>query len=99
VHFNPYFSTTLSVAPFKLFCNNIIKHCHDWIDKFIQSDDAEDLKQCGTLAGVIKNLSLLKLATKEQPKHEPSSVEAQPMDISPTPPASIPSIRTLRKRH
>jgi hypothetical protein len=43
----------------KLFCNSVVKHCHDWIDGFLATDEAEDLQQCGTLAGVIKHLSLL----------------------------------------
>jgi hypothetical protein len=82
-----------------IFCNSIIKHCHDWIDTFIKSEDGGDLKQCGSLAGVMKNLSLLNLATTEQPKHEPSSANAAPMTISPPPPARAPPTRTLRKRH
>jgi hypothetical protein len=41
----------------KTFCNDIIKHCHDWIDSFLNTDAAEDLQQCGSLAGVIKHLS------------------------------------------
>lgn len=87
-----------------IFCTSIIKHCHDWIDAWIKTDDAEDLKQCGTLAGVIRSLPLLKLATQEQPKHMSTPADEQSMDISsppppPPPPTSIPPIRTLRKRH
>jgi hypothetical protein len=39
----------------EMFCNSIVKHCHDWIDHFLQTDAAEGLLQCGTLAGVIKH--------------------------------------------
>jgi len=49
----------------KMFCNSIVRHCHDWIDQFLQTDAAEDLLQCGTLAGVIKHLPLLKAASIE----------------------------------
>jgi transposase len=48
----------------KMFCNSIVKHCHDWMDQFIQSEEAGDLRQCGTLAGVIKSLQLLKLTQR-----------------------------------
>jgi hypothetical protein len=44
----------------KMFCNSIVKHCHDWLDAFIQTEEAGDLRQCGTLAGVIKALPWLK---------------------------------------
>jgi hypothetical protein len=40
----------------KMFCNSIIKHCHDWIDAFLKTESAEDLQQCGSLAGVINPL-------------------------------------------
>ena len=87
----------------KMFCNSIIKHCHDWIDSFLQTDAAEDLKQCGTLAGVIKSLPLLKLA---ESKPAAAADAPQSMDISPSPPPPAPpaasaatSARTLRKRH
>ena len=67
-----------------------------WIDSFLQTDAAEDLKQCGTLAGVIKHLQLLKIA-------EESSNVPSPTPIQPPPPAaaaaSSPPARTLRKRH
>jgi len=46
----------------KMFCNSVVKHCHDWIDRFVGTESAEDLQQCHNLAGVIKNLSLLKAA-------------------------------------
>lgn len=85
-----------------IFCTSIIKHCHDWIDTWLKTDDAEDLKQCRTLAGVIRYLPLLKLATKEQPNHmSTSAADQQTMDISspPPPPIPTPSARTLRKRH
>ena len=80
----------------KMFCNSIVKHCHDWIDQFLQTDAAEDLLQCGTLAGVIKHLPLLKAASAP-------TTAAAPMQIDPSPPASAPAAappaRTLRKRH
>ena len=80
----------------KMFCNSIVKHCHDWIDQFLLTDAAEDLQQCGTLAGVIKSLPLLKAAS-------PCSNTVQPVTIRPPPPADAASVappaRTLRKRH
>jgi hypothetical protein len=84
----------------KMQCNNIVRHCHDWMDKWLQTDEAGDLQQCGSLAGVIKNLSLIKLAgqTKPQP-HD----DAVPMQIDDPPPPGVklaPSpIRSLRPRH
>jgi len=80
----------------KMFCNSIVKHCHDWIDQFLLTDAAEDLQQCGTLAGVIKFLPLLKAASTP-------TTTAPPMQICPplSPPAAavaLPS-RTLRQRH
>jgi len=79
----------------KMFCNSIVKHCHDWIDHFLQTDAAEDLLQCGTLAGVIKYLPLLKAAST-------STAAAAPMQIAPPPAAAAPAIappaRTLRPR-
>lgn len=80
----------------KGFFYNIIKHCHDWIDTFIQSAESEDLQQCRTLAGVVKHISLLKLANKEQSKHQPAA-DAQSIELSPHPHSS--SSRPLRKRH
>jgi hypothetical protein len=83
----------------KMFCNSIIKHCHDWIDSFLQTDAAEDLKQCGTLATVIKSLPLLKLAGSTQ--QQSSTTVLTP--IQPTKPAAAASVappaRNLRKRH
>jgi hypothetical protein len=80
----------------KMFCNSIVKHCHDWIDRFLTTDDAEDLQQCGTLAGVIKHLELLKIA-------EEASNVTSPTQIQPPPPAAAAAssspARTLRKRH
>lgn len=87
----------------KLFCNGIVKHCHDWMDQFLATDAAEDLQQCGTLAGVIKSLPLLKLASAEA--SSPFRT-LQAMEISPPPLAAVPTsapsaspARTLRKRH
>ena len=86
----------------KMFCNSIVKHCHDWIDSFIKTDAAEDLTQCGTLAGVIKHLSLLKEAANTA---SPPCSTAEPMEICPrsrsmhAAASAPPSPRTLRKRH
>src|SRR5580704_12949223 len=84
-----------------IFFNNIIKHCHDWIDSFLQTDAAEDLQQCGTLAGVIKHHKLLKAA-------ETITDNIAHMEISPLPPThpvppssadiSLLPVRTLRPR-
>ena len=83
----------------KMFCNQIVKHCHDWIDRFLATDEAEDLQQCGTLAGVIKHLSLLKAASTEGE----AIMKTQPISIQPPPAAAAVSIvtsaRTLRRRH
>jgi hypothetical protein len=83
------------------FILNIIKHCHDWIDGFLATEEAGDLRQCGTLAGVIKWLPLLKAAGDSRPTLT-GAPTTQPMDISPPPPtpASAPAAcsRTLRKR-
>jgi len=80
----------------KMFCNSIVKHCHDWIDQFLLTDAAEDLQQCGTLAGVIKFLPLLKAASS-------STNAVQPLQICPALPApaaaaAVPT-RNLRQRH
>jgi hypothetical protein len=83
----------------KMYCNGIIKHCHDWIDSFLQTDAAEDLKQCGTLAGVIKSLSLLKLAgSSQQQSSTTASALIQPTASGAAASAASPA-RTLRKRH
>ena len=84
----------------KMFCNSIIKHCHNWIDSFLKTEGAEDLKQCGCLAKVMNNLSLLKIARTDP---LPADQAPIPMDIDPPAP-SIPSpspssLRNLRKRH
>ena len=90
----------------KMFCNSIAKHCHDWMDAFIASEAAEDLKQCGSLAGVIKHLSFLKMSNKTSTTLSPSSNDAVPMQITPPEPSLssfTPSFssssRILRKRH
>jgi hypothetical protein len=87
----------------KMFFNNIIKHCHDWIDSFLTTDAAEDLAQCGSLAGVIKHLSLLKLASSptnitpfapsSAPAASAASAAASSASSSPAP------SRSLRRRH
>ena len=46
-----------SVTP--MLCAKLIAHTHSWMDAFLQSDAAEDLAQCGSLAGVIQHLPLL----------------------------------------
>ena len=83
-----------------MFCNNVVKHCHDWIDGFLQTPEAEDLQQCGTLAGVIKHLPLLKLANQQAP---PGARTVRETEIPPVFPASAASAafpaRSLRRRH
>ena len=80
----------------KMFCNSIVRHCHDWVDAFIASEAAEDLQQCGSLAGVIKHLALLKIANETATT---SSSDAVPMHIIPSEPSLSSSTRILRKRH
>jgi hypothetical protein len=81
------------------FCINIIKHTHDWMDDFIQNGDSTDLQQCGSLAGVIKHLPLLKLANAK-PQTDHSGVA--PMEIDTPAPAAAPpapsNARSLRQR-
>ena len=79
-----------------MFCNNIIKHCHDWIDSFLKTEAAEDLKQCGTLAGVIKHLQLLKIAEKPTNPHSATLIQPPAHAAAASAPSST---RTLRKRH
>jgi hypothetical protein len=87
----------------KIFCNSIVAHCHTWIDSFLQTDAAEDLQQCGSLAGVIKHLPLLKLAgerdgtTAAEAQHAPLSVAAAAR-LATSSPSAAPA-RSLRKRH
>jgi hypothetical protein len=83
----------------KSFCNNVVKHCHDWIDNFLTTEDAGDLQQCGTLAGVIKHLPVLK-AAKDQ-SAAMNNTPFQPSSPPPSPPASssASAIRNLRTRH
>jgi hypothetical protein len=84
----------------KMQCNNIVRHCHNWMDKWLQTDEAGDLQQCGSLAGVIKNLSLIKVATQMQAQQHDDAV---PMQIDDPPsPATAPAsslARSLRPRH
>jgi hypothetical protein len=72
------------------FILSIVKHCHDWMDSFLATEEAGDLRQCGTLAGVIKWLTFLKAAGDSKPA---AADALQPMDISPSPPppASAPA--------
>jgi transposase len=83
----------------KVFCNSIIKHCHDWIDSFIQTEAAEDLRQCGTLAGIIKSLPLLKLAGSTQQQSSTTPLTQTPPPPAPPAAAASSRARTLRKRH
>ena len=83
-----------------MFCNSIVKHCHDWIDSFIPTEAAEDLQQCGTLAGVIKSLPLLKLASDLRSSTANQTPAALSRILLPLPLPSVASpARTLRKRH
>jgi hypothetical protein len=78
------------------FCNNVVKHCHDWMDQFLKTEDAEDLQQGGALAGVMKHLALLKATTNE------SAAMNNPPSQPPIPlPAfcSASANRNLRRRH
>lgn len=83
----------------KMFCNSIVKHCHDWIDGFLQTDAAEDLQQCGTLAGAIKHLSLLKLAGETSSATPPTQIAPPPALLAAASSFAASSARTLRKRH
>jgi DDE superfamily endonuclease len=69
----------------KSFCMSIVAHCHDWIDSFLRTDAAEDLQQCGSIAGVIEHLSLLK-AVPASTITVASIDTTQPMEICPPPP-------------
>jgi hypothetical protein len=83
----------------KMFCNSIIKHCHDWIDSFLQTEAADDLQQCGTLAGVMKHLSLLQAASTVAPEIPPAPPIHIPAPLAPAAAASAAPLRNLRKRH
>ena len=94
----------------KMQCSNMVKHCHDWIDDWLKREEANDLRQCGTLAGVVKHVHLLRIANAESksssssssipsPHHPPSSAHHDsvvPMDIDHS---SSSSSRSLRIRH
>ena len=80
----------------KMFCNSIVKHCHDWIDQFLGTDAAKDLQQCETLAGMIKYHSLLKMV--EANPQRTSSAMIQPFTSTPAA-SAVPPARSLRKRH
>lgn len=82
----------------KMFCNRIVAHCHSWIDSFLHTEAAGDLQQCGTLAGVIKHLPLLKLASRVD-NSTLSSMHAVPPPSAAASAATPSSSRTLRKRH
>ena len=82
-----------------MFCNAVVKHCHDWIDQFLATEAAEDLQQCGSLAGVLKHHELLR--TPEWNSQPPSSTPQAPIQpaVPAVPAARAPPTRTLRKRH
>jgi transposase len=84
----------------KMFCNSIVRHCHDWIDTFIKSEAAEDLQQCGCLAKVMKNLSLLKIASTDPSpaRHAPIPMDID-LPVTVTPVSSPSPARNLRTRH
>jgi transposase len=79
----------------KMLCNSVVKHCHDWIDRFIASEAAEDLQQCGTLAGVIKHLSLLKIANNNAAANPSHLLQPAPAPVMAPMPCST---RALRRR-
>jgi hypothetical protein len=86
----------------KMFCNNIIKHCHDWIDSWLKTDAAGELQQCGSLAGVIKHQTMLRMLSALD-KAATNTSAPTPIQIDPpTSAAAAPAPstkRNLRKRH
>ena len=80
------------------FCNEVVRHCHDWIDSWLQTDAAEDLKQCGTLAGVIKSLPLLNLAFQHTPAMTPAAQSSIPAAASSSAASAAAPSRALRTR-
>jgi len=83
----------------KMFCNSIVKHCHNWIDNFIQTESAEELQQCGSLAGVIKYLPLLKASSTTTNNTQPVQFHSPlAASVDPTAPPTS-KANTLRKRH
>ena len=84
----------------KMLCNSIVRHCHDWIDQFIASEAAEELQQCGTLAGVIKHLSLLNATSEQIPPDKSTVLHSTIPPLHPSTPASAATpARNLRRRH
>jgi len=84
----------------KMLCNSIVRHCQDWIDQFIASEAAEDLQQCGTLAGVIKHLSLLNATSEQIPPDKSTVLHTKIPPPPPSTPASAAApARNLRRRH
>jgi hypothetical protein len=86
----------------KMFCNSIVKHCHDWIDEWLQTGAADQLQQCGSLARVIQHLPLLKMlsaldkTTADTSSNTPMQIDAPGGAASTAAPETK---RTLRKRH
>lgn len=73
--------------------NNIVRHCHDWVDSWLSTAEAGDLQQCGTLAGVVKALPLLNLA-RDNPS-TPSTDGARVHNSGPAP-SSAPAAGSSR---
>jgi hypothetical protein len=87
----------------KTFCNNIVRHCHDWIDDWLKTDAAGELQQCGSLANVIKHRPTLKMLSQldkqaTQVSSGPTLMEIDPPATPAARPATAPA-RTMRKRH
>jgi transposase len=69
-----------------MFCINIVKHVHDWIDGFLKTDAAGDLQQCCNLATVIRHHRLLSIANQTS---SATSSTAAPMELDTSaPPAA-----------
>jgi len=81
----------------KPFCNNLVKHCHDWIDAFLQTDGAEDLAQCRTLAGVMESIHLLKAANAAPYPHASHALPDQLSPIQSFPAAAAASAPSTRR--
>lgn len=80
------------------FCNDVVRHCHDWINRWLQTDAAQDLRQCGTLAGVIQSLPFLKVAFQQTPAMTPAAQSSIPPPASSPAASAAASARVLRRR-